>query len=101
MSADSYSVCPRCKKAALKEYEDLQRQLHEGYGVLPLAEFDELRARAEKPFEIEESVREYYEFHLDPDESVLHISYHGKCDNCALEIKVSEAHPVWSPTQGD
>ncbi|KKN81070.1 hypothetical protein LCGC14_0322890 [marine sediment metagenome] len=67
MSADNWSVCPKCLLAAQAKHEAAKREVADTYGKIPVAEFDEKRkALGAEPTadNQEESLREDYEFFL-------------------------------------
>lgn len=93
MSADNWTQCPQCLARAEAAHADLQRRASEAYGVLPLAEFDALRAEAEKPVAVNERWREDYEIY-GAESGTVHVSYTGSCTVCKLSIKFSDEHPI-------
>lgn len=67
MSADSFSVCPRCAER--------------------LAKID--------PFGgVEETLREYYEFYIDPKTGKFSANYDASCDECEFEFSFNHEEKV-------
>lgn len=85
MSADNWTQCHRCVAKAEEEQATLQQQVVSGYGTLPLPEFDELRARAERPISLDNSLREDYEIGIVEGE--FYARYHGQCKNCGFNFE--------------
>lgn len=90
MSATNWAQCPRCKKLALEKKAELDAAAIAGYGTLPVAEFDALRAEAAKPFSFESTVREDYEVWIDGD-GLFHMYYRGDCQKCDFIFEVKDA----------
>lgn len=65
MSADNWTECPRCLVKATKIHVADQDKADKAYGNVPVDEYLALRAIAEKPVEIDQTLREDYEFYLD------------------------------------
>mgnify|MGYP001563408306 CR=1 FL=1 len=91
MSADNWAICPKCKHEAEKELAVLAQQVAEGYGVLPIDEFDTLRTKLAGGID-EESLRTYredYEFY-GAEDGVITASYSGHCDKCKVGLDFEE-----------
>ena len=84
MSADNWAMCPACKKKNddnnAKRIKDAESQ----YGEIPSGEYRALIKKAEKPIELEETLREDYEIGIYEDGS-FQVSYRGKCETCGLQ----------------
>lgn len=81
-----HAVVPRCLRQARAEREQLERQVTQAYGVVPVDEFDALRARAAVPLD-EESLRTFredYEIGVDGGEGRFFLVYRGGCRVCQL-----------------
>lgn len=81
MSADRWSVCPKCYKD--RSLVTREEKLEELYGTIPAEEFLKL-SKTLKDDEPLEEFREDYEFYLDG--KILRMSYSGRCqaNNCGL-----------------
>lgn len=95
MSADNWTDCPRCTAKASERIVDLARQLTEGYGVLPLDEFDALRDEVKRGPQLEETFRENYEFYGAPEGTIV-ADYSGWCVVCGLKADFKYRHDFWS-----
>ena len=93
MSADRWTTCPRCSEIARKAKEAQQEAARAAYGVLPVEEFDRLRAEAEQPVEEDESVREDYGFYGFEEGKVVAV-YEASCKTCGLSAKFRYEHPI-------
>lgn len=95
MSADRWSVCPRCEHGRLEVIADRQAELDAAYGQLPLAEFDALRAAQEQrcATRLEPTFREDWEFYGLEDCAVT-VEYRGQCRTCALTVRIDHTQPI-------
>jgi hypothetical protein len=99
MSADNWAICPRCLRREEARLSDLQRRTAEAYGVLPVAEFDAMRAEANRPIDTAKltTFREDYEIY-GAEEGHVVVSYSGSCSTCKLNHKIhtDEQIPGWT-----
>lgn len=95
MSADNWAVCPRCLSREEKRKAELKVRARAAYGVMPIEEFDVLRAEADEPIDIQKlhSFREDYEIY-GADEGTVTVVYAGSCKVCSLALKFEEYHPI-------
>jgi len=63
------------------------------YGILPIEEFDRLRADADSPVKYEDTVREDYEFYGFQDGKVVAV-YKAHCQACGLSVEFRDEHDV-------
>lgn len=82
MSADNWSKCPKCKEVAKKTNADLIAKIVESYGKIPVEEYDDMVKKASESIELEETLREDYEFYLEDDN--LNIDYGCSCNKCGF-----------------
>lgn len=96
MSADNWAICPKCLHRARADLVVLAQRAADGYGVLPMAEFDALRAELDKGLDHEKyrTFREDYELHLD-SVGDLNVSYVGSCSECGLKHEFQVVRDVW------
>ena len=84
MSADNWGTCPKCKvnneKANAKRISDAEKK----YGKIPSDKFRALIKEAERPIELQETLREDYEMHTDLD-GLFYVNYSCGCDECGFE----------------
>lgn len=87
MSADSWSICPRCLKIAQQAHEGTTAKAEAMYGKVSIEDFEKIRAAAKKNIEPEDyrTFREDYEFYGAEQGEVV-ADYHGECANCHLEL---------------
>lgn len=97
MSASNWAVCPRCKKRAQAELVEIETELAEAYGKLPLNEFDDLRAEVNRRRDYvktmtpatatsqQTTLREDYET-WGAETGVVTYEYSASCDNCGLSL---------------
>lgn len=94
MSADNWTTCPRCTEKEYQRIADLELRVSEGYGVLPLEEFDALREEVRIGPRLEETFRENYDFY-GADEGLITASYSGWCTACTLSAKFKYEYRFW------
>ena len=82
MIADSWSKCPKCKELTEKTKADLIEKVVEGYGEIPVEKYDSLVKEASEVVDLEDTLREDYEFCLEGDN--LNISYGCSCERCGF-----------------
>ena len=81
MSADNWTRCPRCLKNAELEKEDFSKKAREGYGKLTSDEYEVLLLKSREPINLDDSLREDYEFYLD-DDGCFTANYRATCGTC-------------------
>lgn len=71
-------------------------QVTEGYGKMPIEEWDTLREQASRPLDDRErsTFREDYEFY-GAETGTITVSYSGSCSVCRLSVSFEEEHPFW------
>lgn len=96
MSADNWTVCPRCVAHTNERRAMRLAEIDDMYGKVPVAEFDAAREdlAAELAIEHEESFREDYEF-WGSEEGTVRASYKGACQKCGLKVSFEHQHPFW------
>lgn len=85
MSADNWSICPRCKKQVELEAKIQGEKAELSYGKVPPYEYLTLLQLANKPLKLQETLREDYEIRICPD-GLFYVSYFGQCDKCGLKF---------------
>ena len=82
MGADNYTICPNCNERADQEYEKAKAN----YGIIPRTEYEyELQKAVDKMQSVETTLREDYEFCIDPDEWALEVRYACSCKVCGFK----------------
>lgn len=86
MSANNWSVCPKCFNAAREKSYKLQEELLDKYGKIPPNEFIKLSKEAKTPTTdtIEATLREDYEIMVSKF-GLFTIGYSGRCDKCGFK----------------
>lgn len=85
MSADNWTICPRCKIAHDKGVDLSIQAAASAYGKVPVEDYLALRAAAQNPLEQETNFREDYELGVDFNGS-FSVSYTGSCSKCGLKF---------------
>lgn len=84
MSADNWTVCPRCKAAAESKVKQLEVEAEDGYGKLPKSEYfaklGELEQARQCIAEFPTDLREDYELGVLNGE--FYVAYTGQCNEC-------------------
>ncbi len=81
MSADNWSICPRCDALHIKEQEKVANKVADAYGKISRTEWEQMKAEAKKIKPLELTLREDYEFFLDRDGSFC-AAYSASCNVC-------------------
>ena len=79
-------MCPKCLLKSRRNWRSAKQKLADSYGKIPVAEFDEMQAAlVDEPTAAnqEETLREDYEFYLDP-ECVFTAEYSCRCSKCSF-----------------
>lgn len=92
MSADRYSMCPKCAKNEENKRLAKEVEIESFYGKIPLQEFQKRLAKTAAPVQLEETLREDY--YLGLEGSVLEISYHCACRDCGFKFSISEKRSI-------
>ena len=88
MSADNWTVCPKCSQTKRKELELAQQSLKEAYGKVSLEEYLTLQERVEilsEDTSVSTSFREDYEQGVYDEE--YFVNYIGCCIECGFSHK--------------
>ena len=93
MSADNWSICPRCNKKAKQEKADQKAKTHEGYGKVPAEEYESMLVVSRQPIKIDETLREDFEFFISPD-GLFSASYRASCDRCGFKHKFNHTRQI-------
>lgn len=84
MSADNWTLCPRCLKTCSEEWEKYLAETRASYGKVPASDYIEAIAKAEKPLRLEDTFREDYEIGITKDGKFI-VSYGGSCERCGFK----------------
>ena len=97
MSADNWSICPRCKLEKGEAHAAEVESFTAAYGKIPQDEYEEWREQL-KPPTLEETLREDYKSFITED-GRLYIGYKASCRNCPFhyEFKKEEHLDVRFP----
>jgi hypothetical protein len=98
MSADNWTFCPKCTKEREAIFANMERQVADSYGKVPVEEFDANRANLEAArlslnTDVHRTWREDYTFE-GASEGVVNVHYRGGCTKCKLKLEFSEDHPI-------
>lgn len=106
MSADNWRPCPACAAAAEAKARAAREAADAGYGVVPLDEFDALRAKAQRLTDVAREMAEGQSEESDTfreDYSIgtrvdgrFWVTYRGNCTECAYSV--SYEHEQAFPT---
>jgi hypothetical protein len=88
MSANRWSVCPKCKRIKEKEKRAKIQKIAESYGKVSASDYQKMLTdlSREKDLRPEQTLREYYQLWIDENGKV-HISYYASCDKCKLDYE--------------
>lgn len=98
MSADNWTVCPKCLSKFATEVSNWKKKMEESYGKIPIEEFNDLQKKVAiyqhalqngmkdaVMTDIEDetdTLREDYEIGIRDD--VFEVSYSASCDKCGF-----------------
>lgn len=97
MSADNWTVCPRCFHRKQEGVESRKAEVDAAYGKVPVDQFDAMRAEFEKYRDepMPQNWREDYEIGLYDDGSgAFFVSYSGSCNECGLSHEFKHQEQV-------
>lgn len=95
MSADNWTVCPRCFDNAIRKAAQAKATVMNLYGKIPVEEFDAKRAALADPVKGDfETFREDYEF-FGAHDGEIHASYKGHCSKCGLHVELKVSKKFW------
>lgn len=93
MSANRWSVCPRCLKASKDEAAIKANLAGRAYGQVTPEKYQEM-VRAAQWVEPEPSMREDWECGIDKKAGEVYLSYFASCEKCGFEVKVEHREKV-------
>jgi len=85
MSADNWRECPQCRARNEQKNHKAVSDLEATYGEIPADEWLAKKEAVENPPELNETLREDYEFHID-EQGGFCAKYHGSCEICGFEF---------------
>lgn len=85
MSPREWGTCPRCQRDARTLLAQRMKDAEKAYGKVPIAEFDLLRAEADKSIDVGETLRENYQIGVSDDGSFC-VSYSCSC-KCGFKFE--------------
>ena len=83
MSADNWTICPKCEKLEEEKLETLKSDAKSKYGKISEKEYLDLITRVEQAVELEDTLREDYAIGIV--EGKLEIQYYGSCERCGFK----------------
>lgn len=95
MSANNWSVCPRCAAVSLKHREAKLQRIADAYGKVGLTKFVSMQSEAaENPAEkLDETMREDWELGLD-EQGNFYVSYRAHCQQCGFDYRFKHEEKV-------
>ncbi len=93
MSANNWDTCPKCKRKAEQEHAAIIQATKDAYGKLTREDYVELLREAEKPTELEDTLREDWEVGVS-DSGQFYVNYRGSCENCGFEFRFTHEEQV-------
>lgn len=95
VSADNWTVCPRCQRQRQAYIASKRTAVAELYGKVPVDEFDDARKEL-AALEANEPVRSFREDYdlYGVEEGCLTIVYSGGCTTCNLKFDHHSEHPL-------
>tara|TARA_R110000772_G_scaffold78559_1_gene168541 strand:+ start:3605 stop:3913 length:309 start_codon:yes stop_codon:yes gene_type:complete len=87
MSADRWTTCPACENEKRIDADKLESKLHESYGVVSPAEYDNLKSeltKAQYMEDFDKSLREDYEIGIEG--GIFEYEYSCHCKECGFSL---------------
>lgn len=85
MSADNWAICPRCHIKAENEWDAKQQEFRQAYGKVSEEEYHRMRIALQVKPKAENTMREDYEFYIEPGTGWFNASYGASCENCGFK----------------
>lgn len=99
MSANNWTLCPRCKKLAESAKINRLLEAENNYGKIPADEYRRLFDQAVKPKPLEETMREDYEIGVYNDE--FEVNYYAHCQKCYFEYRYKNKFKIEINIEGE
>jgi hypothetical protein len=84
MSADNWTLCPKCLKTENNKRAKQVALAKKSYGVVPPDEYAKLIEEANAPIAMQDTLREDYEFSMY-DDGTFEASYRAGCNSCGFK----------------
>lgn len=85
MSADNWTICPKCNQKQQKEHEKLEDKVRANYGLVPIREWLELKSKLDNPMKPDFTLAEDYSIGIDSS-GVFAVDYQAKCTVCGFSF---------------
>lgn len=91
MSADRISVCPKCRAKAIAKSEALEKRAYEGYGKIPVREFEDLLLEVKRANQdaVATNLFENYEVYMQVSGD-MYFTYGCRCDFCKWKWSITK-----------
>lgn len=86
MSADAWSICPKCARKADEESRGKVQKAAEAYGKVEAREYEKILKEARQPINLEETLRQDFEIWVDEDGKFT-ISFYAQCTETECDFK--------------
>jgi len=86
MSADNWTICPKCNKSSLQLEKKEREKIKNSYGKISAEEYLELVRQHKLPKKIEDTLREDYEIGID-ENGGFSIHYSCYCEECRFKFE--------------
>lgn len=90
MSADRWSICPKCTERREQKIAKLHSDVEDSYGKVTIEEWDNLRARVRKleDSDKEDTLCEDFDTRIN-EEWIFSVSYKAGCSECGFTYAFS------------
>lgn len=92
MSADRWSICPKCEEKYLQKVDDARKIVLEKYGIVSADEYHDAIETARKYDEgaedLAQTLREYFGFGVVDSDGTVSYRYHASCDACDFRVEL-------------
>lgn len=84
MSANNWTICPKCEAEESKNAKEFSKKVEEAYGKVPVNEYLKMREQYIEPT-LDSTLREDYE--VGVWEGVFEVSYRCYCNICGYSFE--------------
>ena len=92
MSADNWTVCPKCKEKVEQAQAELLDRVETDYGKVVASEYLELVEQSQQPIEEQHTLREDWEIGIWKGEFC--VSYRASCEECGFSHEFEHKRSV-------
>lgn len=93
MSANNWTICPKCKKRIEIAMQEKINNTKAVYGQFSPEEYEAAILKAREPISIDKTLREDCSFYID-NNCFFNIFYSAHCDKCDFEYEFNHSEQI-------